>query len=451
MIRLSFSLFILFVFTATCAADAWQAGAASCLITPNKPMWMSGYAARDHAAEGKLHDLWAKALVLKDASGETAVLVTMDLCGIDRDTSKRICEQLTSVYGLKRESIALSTSHTHSGPVVGRNLESMYFLNESQRQQVDNYTSALIASVVQIVGSAMENLQPVRLQHGLGHAPFATNRRNNREAEVPLLRQLGELRGPVDHEVPVLAVRNQDKRLIAVVFGYACHATTLDSYFWSGDWPGCAQADIEKRHPGAIALFWAGCGADQNPIPRRSVELAVEYGARMAQAVEDVLGQPLASIDGPLRTAYQEIDLRFADLPTREQLAADLQAQDRYVASRAKQLLQKVESDGRLSETYPYPVQLWRIGNEVLFVSLGGEVVVDFSIRLKHELRPDRVWVAGYMNDVMAYIPSERVLAEGGYEGGSAMVYYGLPTSWAPGVERDIVSAVHKLSESLAK
>jgi len=87
-------------------------------------------------------------------------------------------------------------------------------------------------------------------------------------------------------------------------------------------------------------------------------------------------------------------------------------------------------------------VQTWRLGDGPHWVFLGGEVVVDFAGRLKSELGPGRTWVVGYCNDVMAYIASRRVLAEGGYEGAGAMVYYGLPAPWAPSSEDAIVAAV---------
>jgi hypothetical protein len=80
-------------------------------------------------------------------------------------------------------------------------------------------------------------------------------------------------------------------------------------------------------------------------------------------------------------------------------------------------------------------------------VLLGGETVVDYSLRLKNELGADKTWVSGYCNDVMAYIPSRRVLEEGGYEGGGAMVYYGLPAPWGPQVEERIVKEVHRLCD----
>jgi len=133
-------------------------------------------------------------------------------------------------------------------------------------------------------------------------------------------------------------------------------------------------------------------------------------------------------------------------VPTREQLTKDAESKDRYVAGRAKLLLSQLDRDGKLPATYSYPVQSWRLGDGLQLVLLGGEAVVDYSLRLKRELGPS-TWVAAYSNDVMAYIPSRRVLTEGGYEGGGAMVYYGLQAPWAPEVEESIVGTVHRLTD----
>jgi hypothetical protein len=420
---------------------SWQAGAANVVITPKEFMWMSGYGARTKPAEGKVHDLNAKALALKAGDGPACVLVTMDLVGIDRELSKTICADIEKRHGLPRSAVLLSVSHTHCGPVVGRNLQPMYFLNETQRKQVDDYTQELHAKLVDLVGAAIKDLRPAQLAHGRGMATFATNRRNNKEADVPKLRELGQLKGPVDHDVPVLSVRDPDGKVRAIVFGYACHATVLSFYQWCGDYPGFAQRELEKSYPGAVALFWAGCGADQNPLPRRKVELAEEYGRQLAGAVDAVLKAPMGAVAPRLSTAYVEVDLPLADLPSREALVKDSLDKDRYRASLAKLLLKQLDETGSLRKSYPYPVQTWQLGADVTWIALGGEVVVDYALRLKKELGP--VWVAGYANDVMAYIPSLRVLKEGGYEGGGAMVYYGLPAVWGPRVEELIVAAVH--------
>lgn len=439
--RLSLSIILILAFSSIAIADepTWKAGAAKVVITPESPMWMSGYASRNHPAEGKLNDLWCKALVIEDPQGRRVALVTLDLVGIDRTTSNIARDGIEKAHGLTRKQIAICCSHTHSGPVVGHNLRAMNFLDAAQDKLVDEYTARLEKQIVDVVGAAIGRLAPSRLSWANGRATFAVNRRNNKEPDVPKLRSDGELAGPVDYDVPVLAVRSLEGRLTAVAFGYACHATVLSSYQWCGDYPGYAQAILEELHPGAVALFWAGCGADQNPLPRREVGLAKKYGQNLAVSVDSTLEGVMRPVSGSLATEYKEIELPFAELPTRDQLQQQAASSDKYEAMRAQLLLQQIDAGQPLSPTYPYPVQTWRLGNDLLWITLGGEVVVDYSLRLKAELGPASTWVAGYSNDVMAYIPSRRVLSEGGYEGGGAMVYYGLPTVWSPQVEDAII------------
>ncbi len=410
-------------------------------------MWMSGYVNRTRPADETLIDLYTKALALEDPDGNRFVLVTMDLVGIPRDLSQAVCADLKDKYGLARESVILSVSHTHTGPIVGDNLRTMFDLDETQQQRIDDYAAALRKNLVTVVGKAIDDLAPARLAWGNGHVTFAVNRRNNKEADVPKLRELGELKGPVDHDVPVLSVRDPQGKLRAVAFGYACHATVLNSMERSGDYPGFAQLALEKAHPDAVALFWAGCGGDQNPLPRRSFALAEKYGQELADGVQAVLDEPMTPIEGNLRSVYTEIDAPLADLPSRDQLVKDTTDMNHAVAARAKRLLAELEKKGSLAGSYPYPVQVCRLGPDLTWVMLGGEAVVDYSLRLKKELGPGHTWVAAYTNDVMAYIPSLRVLKEGGYEGGGAMIYYGLPAVWGPQIEEKIVAAVHEQVE----
>jgi hypothetical protein len=375
-------------------------------------------------------------------------MVTLDLVGIDRLTSQSICDLLAQNHGLQRSEITLSTSHTHSGPVVGKNLISMYELDDENHRLIDEYTGFLSNSIIKIAAEAFANMAPVVVQFGSGQATFAVNRRNNREPDVPMLRAAGQLVGPVDHDVPLLVVRSPEGQLRTVLFGYACHATVLSGMDWCGDWPGFAQLEIERRHPDTIAMFMAGCGADQNPLPRKTVELATDYGRQIADSIDLALAGPLQSVTGSLQTAYREIDLAFDELPSQETIEADLKSDNVYLARRAARLLEQLKRDGKLSPTYPYPVQMWQLG-DLQITTLGGEVVVDYALRLKSELPGRTHWIGGYCNDVMAYIPSLRVLREGGYEGESAMIYYGLPTKWSGDVEEHIVRTVKELAEEV--
>ncbi len=247
----------------------------------------------------------------------------------------------------------------------------------------------------------------------------------------------------------MLRIQGADGKLKAVAFGYACHCTTLAYYQFSGDYAGFAQLALERQHPGAQAMFWAGCGADQNPLPRHSVELAQKYGQMLADSVEHVLKEPMQTVNGPLKAAYEEIDLAFAEIPPKSKWEELAKSDDHYQAGRARALLQKIEKNGSLDSTYPYPVQEWRLGDDLDWIFLGGEVVVDFSHRIKRNLGTSHTWVAAYCNDVMAYIPSLRVLKEGGYEGGGAMLYYGHPAPWSEQVEEHIIDAVARVHRAV--
>lgn len=444
-------------------AKSWQAGVARANVTPKKLMWLSGYGGRDRPAEGKLADLWAKALVVRDPDGGMATIVTMDLIGIDRALSQRVCGAIGKQLGIDRARIALCTSHTHTGPVVGENLRLMYFYDATQQALIREYAADLERQLVAVAAEAAGKLVPATLRWGHGKAEFAVNRRNNPEAQVPELRAQGKLRGPVDHDAPVLAVYGSEMESapLAVLFGYACHATVLASYEWSGDWPGFAQEEIERRLPGTTAMFVAGCGGDQNPLPRRSVELAKKYGGEMADAVLAVVGndgrgaamEPLA---GPLECAYREIELPLAKAPMRDELQQTAASSNRIDAACAKHLLAQLDRGEKIAATYPYPIQTWRFHSAAdkandasspaaaTIVILGGEVVVDYALSIKAELPNQRVWVAAYANDVMAYIPSRRILQEGGYEGIGAQSEYGFLSPWSPDAEQHILDEVKR-------
>jgi Neutral/alkaline non-lysosomal ceramidase, N-terminal len=429
-------------------AAEWKAGAAKRVITPAEPMWMSGYGNRDHASEGTLHDLWCKALAIQDPANKRVIVLTLDLCGISKSVSDTVCQRISQQLGIGRESIMICCSHTHTGPMVENNLETMFELTQEETAKIKSYTRSLEDKIVEAAVESIHNLEPARLAWANGSATFAVNRRNNQEAKVPELRERGELKGPVDHEVPVLCVRDLQGKITAIVCGYACHCTVLSFYQWTGDYAGFAQIELEKNHPGAIALFFAGCGADQNPLPRRTVDHAEQYGHELARSVDSVLRGAMSNSGDRLTARFDLLPLPFESVPSSDDLKQQLDNGSVYEKRRARMLLGELEKTGRLASTYPYPVQVWRFGDgqeALTWIALGGEVTAGYSNRLKRELVPGKTWVTAYANDVMAYIPTRRVWDEGGYEGGGAMVYYGLPTRWAGNIEDLIVGKVHEL------
>jgi len=328
----------------------------------------------------------------------------------------------------------INVSHSHSGPVAGLTIMPMYDdLPPSQLATIRRYTDDLVEKALATVGQAIERLQPASLGFGQGLAGIAVNRRRVADRSRP---------GTTDPDVPVLAIRSPAGTLMGIIVGYATHATALNDYLISGDWPGFALEQIERNHPSATALFIQGCGADANPLPRRDEALARIHAAALAAAVDHVLASALSPLTNPLETALTYVDLPFQPLPPRHEWEERSQKGDKYIRLHARRLLQEEARDGSLPTTYAYPVQTWRFGSDLTVIALGGEVVADYSLRLKQKLGFTTTWVAGYSNDVMAYIPSERVLAEGGYEAGDSMIYFGRPGPFQTGVENLIINQV---------
>jgi len=445
-------LFVLLSFLTSSpgAEPIWKAGLARAVITPTRPVWLSGYAGK-RVPEGKLHDLWVKVLALEDASGRRAVVLTSDLIGFGKGPYDDLCTELKKRHHLDRAQVMLTFSHTHSGPVLRESLIDYFPLDDEARKLIADYSRELEAIIVETVGKALADLAPARLETGEGLATFAVNRRNNPEAQVPQLLAEGKaLKGPVDHSVPLLVVRTPAGKLRALVFGYACHNTTLSGRQWCGDYAGFAQEVLEKAHPEAQAMFWTGCGADQNPLPRRKVELAEKYGRMLAEGVEAALAKPLERVAPSLRTSFTFIELPFEKLVPRDRLEQAAK-EDGLRGRWARRLLERIKAGEKLAiaDRYEYPIQVWRLGDRHLWITLGGEVVVDFALRFKAEYGR-QTWVTAYVNDLIAYIPSRRVWTEGGYEG--AGVYeYGLPAErWTADVEERIATAVAKLVKQVS-
>lgn len=426
----------------------WKAGAASAKITPEGPMWMAGYASRTKPSEGVELDLFAKALVIEDRQGTAFALITMDLVGVPRNVRLHVAEEVQKQFGIPAERLAINASHTHSGPELRTTRVHGTDDPAKRESEAAAYTEKLQSTLIRLVGEAQKKAVPAHLHYSKARCGFAMNRRlsngkggwNN--APNP--------DGPVDHSVPVLKVTELAGKEMAVVFGYACHCTTLGHQKFSGDYAGYAQQALEAAHPGITAMFMNGCSGDQNPYPRRTKELAETHGHSLATAVEAALTTTMTPLTGGIRAAYREIPLAYDTLPTHEQLLTQQTTSTNSLdKAHAGRVLARLESEGKLPQTYPYPVQTIRLGDQFTWVTLAGEVVIDYALRLKSELKDPIVWISAYTNDVPTYIPSLRVWTEGGYEGGDAMKWGTHPTRWDKGVEEHIIRTVHDLRASL--
>ena len=415
----------------------YSVGASKVDVTPTGPIRLCGYAVRKTESEGVEQKLWVRAVAISAPNGEPAVLVSVDNTALAPSITEEVAARLAKKTGLKRERLVVTCTHTHCAPLLEGTIPNMFGVDipEDQRGRIREYTKQLTDRIEEAALAAIADRKAASLSWGQGKAAFAANRRTKD--------------GPVDHDMPVLVARDGEGKVRAVVTNYACHCTTLGGDFnlACGDWAGYAAEGIEGQNAGAVALITIGCGADANPAPRGKLEHAKQHGQAIATETRRLLKTELMPLTKPVEGKFKRIDLPFDKLPTKEEWQKRAEKQD-AIGYNARMQLAKLEREGKLPESIPYPVQTWTFGDELGMVFLGGEVVVDYARRIKTDFDPKRTWVTSYANDVPCYIPSKRILSEGGYEAEGAMTYYGHPGRLAPGVENQIIRTVHELMPS---
>lgn len=420
------------------ASAAFEAGTARVDITPREPAWMAGYAARKHPSTGVAQPLWAKALAIRDARGARVVIITMDLLRVPRSISDVVAEEVWTRHRVERSQLLMNCSHNHSGPALWEN-DAFSALSAADYEKTRLYTVWLTGELVKLVAAALNDLSPASLSISTGEAGFGANRRVAGTSGY----QIGyNPNGPVDHRVPVIRVTTGNGALRAVLFGYACHNTTVgpSTYEINGDYAGFAQAALERAHPGVTALFLQLCAGDQDPHPRPGLDAAASNGSELASGVEKAISGRQQRLAGPLGTAFRTVKLAFAP-HSREMFVGQLTDSNPAVVRNARRMI-KAYDEGNPIVSLDYPVQAVQLGKYVTLVAIGGEPVVDYALRCLREF--PSVILAGYSNSVKGYIPSRRVLAEGGYEGGDSMIYYGLPGPFTPAVEDAIFSTIRE-------
>lgn len=421
----------------------WNVGTATRVITPERSMRMAGFAARTDPSDGTMMDLHAKAMAVEDETGERAVVVSAEVLQISRDVRAAVEERVANECGIDPDSLVLNASHTHYGPEYREVRFEVYGMDADERAQGRAYRERLIAELVDVVCGAVDALEPAELRYGRARCGIAMNRRLPTQSGIRF-EQAPD--GPVDLDVPVLAAYRGDDPA-AILFGYACHPTCLPLITeYSGDWVGHAMANLEEHYDGATAVFLQGCAGDIKAYPQNTSDLSEQHGRALSNSVRAALDARTERVHGPLRTVYEETPLEFEAAPPRAELEDDLESDDEFRRRHAGLLLEQIEDHGAVPTEYPYPIQAIGFGDDLTMVTMGGEVLVGYSLALKDRL-DGAVWPVAYSNCGFTYVPTERAVYQGGYEGGGAIKYTDFPGPMLPDTEERIVGKALALAE----
>lgn len=420
-------------------------GTAKIDITPEDPIRLTGYANRLTESEGVEQKIWARAITFGNDEQQPSLLITVDLLGVAAYWGEQLTKKLSQKTALSRKQIALSATHTHCAPATG-GVASLIFaeIDPAEMGRVAKYTTQVLQKLEEVAVAALKNRQPANISWSKGKVGFATNRRVEKDGQFVFG---ANYEGAVDHDLPLMRITDLNGNIKALVANYACHCTTLTGDFnkLHGDWAGVACEQLEANHPESMAMITIGCGADADPQPRGKLEYAIQHGQAIVKEVERLLQQPMSPLSQPPTALLETVKLPFAHVPDQEELLKRGTAtdwKDIYAKNNLLLMMEGKQIPGHID----YPIQTWSFGEDLTMVFLGGEVVVDYALRLKKELDGNRLWITAYSNDVPCYIASERIIKEGGYEAEFSMYYYNKPSPFLPVVENRIVNKVKELT-----
>ena len=440
------ALVIAILMAGTVCGAEFKAGFGRRQITPPLPIWLAGFAARTHPAESVAHDLWTKALAVEDARGEKLIVITVETATMPRTMTDMVAKRVMHKQGIDRSHLLINMSHTHSGPA----LEWPSNADREMIHRIEAYRNKLMDSMAEAAAAAVADLQPAQISYGGGKVGFSHNRRE----PVPGggFRFGMDPNGPVDQTVPVLQITGASGKLRGVLFGLSCHpsALTPTSYVVSGDYSGIAQADWEKDHPGATALFLQLAGGDQTTYPRGTMELAERYGKELSIEVERISRSQMKPVHGPMKIAMLTTELPFAPFSL-EQFEQQAKDSDALLRKHAERMLALYASGEPPLPRLPYTMQAIQFGKDLTVLAMNGEIVAEYSLRVKREYGAEGMIVAGYSNDRPCYIPSARILKEGGYEARDSILMTSLPGPLGGDVEETIFAGIRELMRAVGR
>lgn len=443
------TLFLLLSFDIGIAKESApiEVGVSRIDITPDHPVRLTGYGDRKNVFDSVEQKLWAKALVLAQKGKPTMVWITLDLIGFHGSFADALFSRLVQKIGLKdRSQLVVSATHTHNGPETGV-LVNIFGVTQPPNQLADIklYHDGLLDKLEKLVVEAYSSRAQRNISWAVDQVNFAINRR---VLENGKWKDFGEVpNGPVDHDLPVLRVTDQQGKIVALLINYACHGTTLvpEHNFVHGDWMGATQEVIEKKYPGSTVMVAIGCAGDANPSPRGEFVHVSQHAAAITDKIDKLIQSgKFTTLNSLPAGKMKMVELEFAHVPDAKEFV-ELSNLEGAPGLYARNCLAILAQGGSIPDTMLYPVHVWSFGNQLAIVFLGGEVVVDYSLRIKKEFNKQKIWINAYSNDVSTYIASKRLMGEGGYEVDGSMAYYSHPSRFTEDTEERIMKAIHEL------
>jgi neutral ceramidase len=399
--------------------NEYAVGCSTIDVTPPVGIFLSGYGGRYDPSDGVYHPLRAVSTVIDDGEAPL-LLVSIEWLGFYERTEEAR-RRIAAATGIAPERMVLSGTHTHCGPVLRQGVDVR------RHGKIDeDYIDRTLEALAQSAREALDRRAPARLRSGTDWCGFAASRRRpdgpNKVAYKP------SRDAPHDHEVSVLAIETPAGDLRQLLFSYACHPISAGPITRiGGDFVAYACDYLEATYPGVSASFFQACAGDQKVDVRgadndgwRNLELdeVDTLGQQLGQAVRRVIDvDNLRPISGSITTSQTMLPLRTEPADPNE-LEECARSTNDYVREWAEHHLELARRGEQPVQEHNFEIQTICFGQSLLIITLACEPNVEYGLSFKREWasRYGDVFVFGYTNDMVGYLPVRRQIPEGGYE-----------------------------------
>lgn len=432
-----------------------KAGFSRVKITPPAGTPMTGFGDRDldpGGSRGVHDDLYARALYLSQGD-EDILIMGFDLLFFSRDEADRFKGALGRVLGLSPDRILLNTSHTHSGPKVG----TWYY---TPRDPL--YLDFLEKAVLEAGRGAAGSRRDVTVWAGETTTRLPVSRRKilpDGTVEFAPTRK-----GIVYDKLPFVLFKDGAGAPVCLLFSVACHPSMIKgddrAFQISADYAGAAMAKLDKYLGRPASLFLQGAGADAKPSVTAVGEETWRPGTwedwdaageMVSGEVIQALEKKSARVEPALGAVLVEKEFPLAAPRSREgyaKIAVDPGVFDfgipEVVRMWAEEQARLLERGFGLRNSVPILIHGIRISGSLRFVGVEAELAAELGWLIRGFYGTGLTIPLGYSNGAQAYLPSSKMIREGGYEVESFWEYH-QPARFQKGVENPLRSGLEFL------
>jgi len=396
-------------------------------ITPDIPVALVGFSFRNHKGEGIHDDTYASVVVMQ--ANEPVIIIALDVCFGDLNFANGIKEAIREKYGLSQDKVIINYSHTHSAVAImgeGAERASVQGNDEDYAEKIKYYIMVK-SKIMGMLEKGFANLTEGDIYICKGESTFGVSRRYPSDEGILWKPYFNE--DFMDKDLFLLKFVDSDGRIRGLIYNYACHPTAMGSnnYLVSADFPGVVRRVLEEENPGMSVVFLQGCGADIKPYISAedgrfkgcTFDELEQAGRRLANEITQYISRPeWRRINAAFRTGFSEVKLytEVWDKAKWQTVLDDPKEPDYRKKSIEKLLIDMKEN--RVKNYLPFYMSFLKLDEKTCFICMENEVVTDIGKEIKNLFDEDVITLA-YSNSRSCYIPTKKIIQDGGYEGES--------------------------------